>query len=327
VQAEAKYAPVYQRFGIKRGGLVEWKDGDNGATYAGNRVDYWTNTNGGISIAHTAVTPSNQIEVMDDLPLYDGYDYSLTPPAPAASAALDGKPRRRKLTVYVRTAANRYQTPDEYNDDGGAQVSNDPDGITVEWAGDEEGTRLVSDNSDKLTFTVGLRMPQRVRLGTAISGTVRTRRRISIPDMHLWIAHPGCIWDLDGANEDADGKPAKRVGVTTADLKWKILRDDRAALARAHYLAWEWYRSDSTRRSVSYSLRACGLLPSWTDLTGTAIPYPTMGKIIGTLKAAGETMRPITPVTQIEYDNATGVTSWATDWTELDGGAFGGARG
>ncbi len=321
VQAEDIYKPVLQRFGIART-LPAWKDGNNAATVSASRVDYWTNTIGNVINDHTAVTAAQDIEVMDDMPLYVGYDYSLTPPAPAASAELDGKPKRRKLTVYMRNADDRYETAGDWNS-GGAEIGNDSDGTTVEWSGDEEGDRSMDtdDKYQQITFTVGLRLPQRPRVASAISGDVRTRRVIRISDLHLWIAHPGCIWDLDGSSENTDGCQGRRVGGTIGTVPGKLLRDDRLALASAHYLAWEWYRSDSPRASVVWSLRCCGLLPSYIDLAGDAVAYPTMGKIVGSMYAGGDVMNPLTPITRIDYDNTTGVTTWHTDWEELDSGA------
>ena len=323
--AEAIYRPVLQYFGVKRVASLNYKNGDN----AGDaRADYWTSTDGALSIAHATVTAPQMIEVMDDLPIYEGYDLT----APAESAAKDGKPRRMKPLVLVRTTANRFILPKEYLESG-ARLDIDDDGIWCEWGGDEEnGTRAIRDTyvgtTDRtiteasLTLTIGLRMPQRVRFGSVIvSGAIRRRRTIRVPDLHLWVGHPGAIWDLDRSTENDDGCNAQRIGGTVGAIGGTILRDDRAALARIHYLAWEWYRSDSGRQSATWALRDCGLLPSWRDLAGTETPWPQLGQLATTLRAAGESHTLNTPISRVIYRNRDGVTEWSTDWMEFDYGA------
>jgi hypothetical protein len=238
--------------------------------------------------------------------------------------------------VLIRTAANRFILPKEYHD-GGAQLSIDEDGIWVEWAGDDgdvdadpparsitgtyAGVAERTITRASLTFTLGLRMPQRARLLSAISGTVRRRLTIRVPDLHLWVGHAGTIWDLDQSTLTDDGCNAKRIGGTIGAIAGKILRDDREALARIHYLAWEWYRSDADRKSASWALRSCGLLPSWKDLGGTARLYPRLGQIVTTMQASGQSYGVNTPISRVEYDNRTGQTTWHTDWAEFDYGA------
>jgi hypothetical protein len=322
--AEVIYRPVLQYFGVKREAATNYKNGDNAD---GARADYWTDADGLLSIAHDTVSAPQMIEVMDDLPIYEGYNLTV----PAESAAKDGKPRRMKPLVLVRTTSNRFITPKEYLE-AGARVDIDADGIWCEWGGDEEiGARSIRGTypgtSDRtiteasLTMTVGLRMPQRVRFGSAITDTPRRRRTIRIPDLHLWMGHPGAIWDLDRSTETDDGSNAKRIGGTIGDIGGTILRDDRAALARIHYLAWEWYRSDSGRRSATWAVRDCGLLPSWRDLAGTEIDWPRLGQVAKTIRAGGETYTLNTPISRVIYRNREGVTEWSTDWMEFDYGA------
>jgi hypothetical protein len=327
-QDEAKYRPVLQYFGLLRSAGGNYKNGDASAS---GRADYWTDEDGFITIAHTCVTAPSSIDVMDDLPIYEGYDYSVDPPVPAASAAQDGTPRRRKPVVLVRTTTNRFLADSDYIQ-GGAQMSVDRDGIWVEWAGDDDGFRSIRTEwpgvsaraitEDSLTLTIGLRMPQRVRFTSAVTiGDIRRRKTIRIADRHLWIAHPGAIWDLDATSYNADGSNAKRIGGTIGSIPGKILRDDRAALARIHAMAWEWYRSDADRLGATWAIRDCGMLPSWNDLSGTARTYPKLGQVVWELTANGDTHTIDTPISRVHYSNVDGATTWKTDWAEFDYGS------
>jgi hypothetical protein len=320
------YNRVFQYFGIKRSADVNYADGNNGVTVTAAYAEYRTDDAGAILQSGTSVCNPMTVEVMDDLPLYEGYSYTAMPPTPTDSSAVDGLPRRRKPDVYVRTASNRYITDEEFGD--GCNLSIDADGIWVRWSGDNLGLRRLDGTAiynsttidwEDMVLTIGLKLPMRVSLRSAISGTVRKRRVIRLPDLHLWIGHPGCIWALDTTSTTAAGDTAKRIPDTiTGSVVGSILRDDRAALARAHALAWNWYRSDSGRVSVHYELRACGLLPSFRTLAGDDTAYPQLGQVLSVLDAAGQTSSPGTPFTRIEYDNTRGVTRFDTDWTELD---------
>lgn len=326
VQAQAVYKPVLQRFGISRVADVAFKNGDGSGS---QQIDWWTTGDGLIYYPASSQTAPDSIEIMDDMPLYEGYDYSLATPAPVNSAAKDGTPRRRKPLVSMRAASGRFISDGEYME-GGAQVSVDDDAIWVEWPGEpwERNCRDIVDgvDEDSVTITMGLRMPQRVRCYSAVSGDVRRRQLIRIPDCHLWIGHAGAIWDLDGADVTDEGAAPKRIGGTFytvedgASTPGKLLRDDRAQIARIHAMAWAWYRSDSTRKSADWSVRCCGLLPSWRDLSGSAITYPRLGQIITTMQAGGEAHDIYTPISRVNYDNRAGSTRWHTDWMEFDHG-------
>jgi hypothetical protein len=321
------YNPVLQRFGLLRTAVFTYEDGNNGVTVTGQRGDYWTNAVGQTSISHTGVTAPEMVEIEDCLPLWEGYDYTSGNGTPSASATADGLPRMRPPLVLIRTTDNRYITPEQL-EDGGYQIKIDRDAIQFEFNADRDGDRRIRTTyasrtitEASLTFTLGLRMPQRPRIVSAISGTVRRRRTIRMDGCDLWVAHPGCIWALDLTSENADGYTAKRTtGTITTGVEGRVLKDDRATMARAHYLAWEWYRSDTSRCAVSYAIRDCGLLPTWTDISGTDRAYAKLGQMLTSLTAAGQTYTPNTPITRVEYDNGTGTTTWHTDWQELDYG-------
>lgn len=323
-RAQEVYKPVLQYYGLKREAGVSYKNGDGSGAQRG---DWWTTPLGVLTLPSGTVTAPDMIEVMDDLPLYEGYDYALSTPAPASSGSADGKPRRRKPLLLVRAASGRFLLPEDYLG-GGCQVSVDDDGYWAEWSG-SPGERNCRDgdaiDESSMTFTLGLKMPQRVRFAVSVAGTVRRRLTLRIPDCHLWIGHAGAIWDVDGSDVNYDGAAPKRIGGTiiTADgtVAGKLLRDDRAKLARIHYLAWEWYRSDSTRRAASWEIRACGMLPSWKDVSGTDILNPKLGQVITTMAAGGELYNLYTPVSRIAYDNRRCSTMVETDWMEFDHGA------
>jgi hypothetical protein len=328
VKKEDRFRPVLQCFGLLRTAGISYKNGDGAGTA---RIDWWTNADGYLYLPSPTVAAPEAIEVMDDLPLYEGYDYSGATPAPAVSAAADGKPRRRKPLVTVRVAAGRFKKANDFPTDasGGCQTSIDDDGIWVEWTESDAGKRNIVNeylgtDADSLTLTLGLRMPQRARF-VSTAGTARRKRTVRVPDLHLWIAHAGAIWDIDGSDTTDDGHAPKRIGGTMSYVSGttdgKILRDDRAKLAKIHYLTWEWYRSDSGRRSATWALRDCGLLPSWTDIAGTAQLYPKLGQVVKDIQAAGTTFDVKTPISRVTYDNDIGVTTWQTDWTEFDYGS------
>lgn len=332
-QENPLYSSVLTRFGLLRTPGYLYKDGDNGAQIAAVRGDYWTNGLGQATNEHAAVTAPESIEIEDSLPFWEGYNYATGVGVPVGgAAAVDGRPRMRAPMLMIRTTTNRYITPEDYDTEG-YQVKVDNDGICVEFSADKAGGRLIRGTyagvstrtitEASLTCTVGLRMPQRPRIVSAISGTVRRRRAVHMDGCDLWLAHPGCIVALDGTTENADGKtPVRPFNVLiTGNTYGRVLKDDRAAMARAHYLAWEWYRSDTSRYAVQYAIRDCGLLGTWTDLSGTAKTYASLGIMLTGLTAAGTTYAPNTPVTRVDYDNEAGVTTWHTDWQELDNGA------
>jgi hypothetical protein len=304
------YDSVYQRFGLSRSPTFLYADGNAGATVTAQRGDYWTNALGQLSITHAVATSPNMVEIADHLPLYSGYDYTAGVGKPSADAAADGIPNLRNAYILMRTASDTYEAPED-----GYTVHNDEDGMYIRFSGDEStGTRQLETTADNLTVSVGLLMPQRPRFYSAISGTVRRRKTIRIPGADLWIAHPGCIWDI------TDTGAAKRLTGNIGPIGGRILKDDRVTMARVHYLSWEWYRSDTSRYAVTYAIRDCGLLYDWTDLAGTAKQYARLGQCLTSLTAAGDIYHPNTPVTSIQYDNASGITTWHTDWQELDHG-------
>jgi hypothetical protein len=185
----------------------------------------------------------------------------------------------------------------------------------------------------RLSLTVGVYLPHHVRRASG-DANGRRRRTIRVPNIHLWLASPGAIWrvfsDVGTAAEAFGGlKVATKACASTypdgtGAHTPAILRDDRPALAQMHHLAWEWY--GQSRRTIKFAIRDL-CVGSFTDSVRGEIPYPKIGQTLDTVTMLGQVQTIRTPVTSISYDNATGVTYFGTDWTELDFGSIPVQRG
>ncbi|MBA3622965.1 MAG: hypothetical protein H0W48_00545 [Methylibium sp.] len=347
---DERWRPVYQLHRLPRDWTGAAGDGNNGAAVVITRADYRCNERGlivpptnppdavpGEDVdASTRATSPALIEVMSDLPLYDGYRYDTDPPTRWDGATERGSPNRRSPLIMARISADRYANLTERSGDFALGI--DTDGILVAETSDVgTGVRFFSDKAlghlvavypyTALTMTIGLRLPHRVRLYSGLSpasASCRRRATITLPDHHLWLAHPGAIWDIDGTTGSVSaGHPGKRQAAGASSTVPGILRDDRDALARAHAFAWSWY--GSRRRTVAWSLADCGLLGTYLAHKGLLaeggaddVEYPTLGQIVETLAANGQTYEINTPVTRIAYSHESGQTSWETDWNALE---------
>ncbi len=355
LRADERWRPVYQLYGLP----VTWGfvagDGNNAWTY---RCDYRC---GGDDTPISGVTYNGQIigdtilqggtqeatsllmtTLLDDLPMYEGWDYSAVTPVRWDAGNEASNCVRRPILKLLRISTptgGKYVKLESVLEQMQLRI----DGHDL-WLTDSRGTgngvRPISDttlqslgatySNTNLCFTVALRLPHRVRLYSGLPpddpGCTR-KATIYHPDHHLWLAHPGAIWDIDGsAGSEIVGRTPRRAACKGTPDAPGILRDDRSALARLHYLAWNWY--GTRRRTVTWALRCCGSLGTYDAFQGTEIPtdgsapssftYPTLGKTIDQLSANGETHVVNTPVTRIAYDNVTGITTWSTDWNELE---------
>lgn len=289
----------------------------------------------------TQATSPALIDVVDDLPIYAGYKYTTTA-VRRDGRAESGYPQRLPAQVYLRVDANTYLSL-SMAEDLGLTFKMSKAGILVYSQADQgDGTRQVSiideTNLDAaydynaLVFTYCVRLPHRVRFRSGLPPTdpnCKRRSTLYQRDHHLWLAHPGAIWALDAENGTlADGYPALRNACGGAVGTPGILRDDRTALAQLHALAWSWYGYH--RVNAQWSLRDCGFLLGFDAFTGivgtpidgamqpTFISYPILGQIVTFLKHNGGEDAINTPITRITYDNGTGLTTWYTDWCELD---------
>lgn len=351
---EERWRPVYQLHGLPYDWNGTLGDGNAGATVGLTRGDYRCN-NAGLIVAPTAppapgpgedvsyltqYTSPPLISIMASLPLYEGFKYNVTVPVRWDGVAESGDANRRPPLIMVRISANRYAKVQELAGNFALTIDNDGLHLT-ETSDDGSGARYFSDTTfgslaaefdyTSLVFTVCLRLPHRVRMYSGLPpADPECARRMLIQhgDLHLWLAHPGAIWDLDATTGSAAaGHTPKRGAANGSNLGGPgILRDDRSQLARLHALSWAWY--SEARRSAQWALRACGFLPSFLayidesepdfTLPATPVLYPKMGELVATLKTNGQAETLDTPITRIAYDNEAGVTRWETDWAALE---------
>ncbi len=327
-----RWKPVYQLHRLKRGFAMNLGDGNGGtqtdADYRCTDAGAVTTTAQSDAIGESA--PS-MIEVMDDLPLYEGYNYTGGPARydGQTAAAFSGTPPRREPMLLIKTDDDLYRRHTKLS--FSVQFKIMPDGLLVICSDDQEtGERKIGDEDDddlgslydynQLVITLGFRLPHRVRMA---NGNPKGARRMTIthPNIHLWLAAANAIWDLDDSAPDEGNYPAKRGATGTTPA---ILRDDRSALARLHAMATAWYRptppggTPSVIRNASWTLRCCGDIPSGTDYDGGGVVYPTCGKVVQYLYANGQKIELNTVVSGVAYDNTNGATTWTTDWQDLD---------
>lgn len=350
------FRPVYQLYGIPHSWEGKAGDHNNGKTVPMHRADYRCNDDGNILTPSVrsadgrgnnaiADTSPLEVQVMPDLPLLEGYIYKDGSNVPTRKDTLaeSGAPPRRPPLVLVRVGSDRYITGEMVDPPVGIHVSKD--GIYMAAPGDitqteayrvigTPGTSNLGSRYDNSTIgcTVGIRLPHHVRYattGTDRNGatlpadSIRRRRTITHNNIHLWLASPGAIWDLDSASrsDSVQGYKGLRKACGASTDKPGVLRDDRQALANLHALAASWYLHE--RRAARWGLKACGFLPNFTYADGNGgaggtTTYPTLGQLVTTIAAAGQTNVINTPITSITYDNESGETTWATDWAELD---------
>ncbi len=342
---EARYRPIFQLHRLNPAWRGYAGDG-NGGPIA--RVDYRCTKYGRVVTPDTASgseradpaviaeTSPLLVEILPDLPLYESYIYTGAAVARNDGAAESANPERRKLTGFVRIGAARFLEFDQLSG-GSVHMSVDGSAVWIVHSGDEGGgTRFFSSAStanlanaygyEKLVLTVGLRLPHRVRLASGDPNTSAERGKVYVPGAHLWLAAPGAIYDLDTSVGSASlGYGARRGAVGSTETLPGVLRDDRAGLAFIHALSWAWFGSDTTHRSASWALKACGFLPTFsaysgTEISGSAsdIPYPEIGEVVTTLTANGADNTLNTPVTRVHYDAERAVTTWSTEWNELE---------
>ena len=331
-----RWRPVFQLHRLKRGFTGNLGNGNGGGQASG---DYRCKDDGSISAELQDGTIGNSalsmIDVLDDLPLYEGYKYDSTPLRDDGQSAesFDGAPARRVAVAYLRdTTGDKFQPMASIGQPAGMKFL--PDGILLEVGDDQtSGRRFLSGSIsgvpiggsifNRVVFTVGLRLPHRIRMATGNPALAVKRMTITHPNIHLWLAHPGAIWSLDDAAGGATLVPKRNAGGGAPG----ILRDDRSALARLHALAASWYMPEvdllgavvsGSHRNASWSLRCCGDIPTGIDYDGGGVVYPTLGKVVTFLTANGQRNELNTPVSSISYDNTNGTTTWTTDWQDLD---------
>lgn len=331
--------PLWQLHGLPLGWDGTARDHNGGTAYP---ADFSCNDDGSLATSQTSgfkITSPILCRILPDLPLYEGYDYTTSSPkrkiGDQTTFDETSLPSRRPPLPLIRKASNRYITGDEVGSSGARSLSVQIRGHSLlVYSGSDRssGLRVIGAtatsglgslyNLSALGVTVGLELPHRIRRRTIRTGvaTDQVRRTVSVrlPDLHLWLAHSGAIWDLDTSGRNGDGSTGKRGAGGAAAEQPGYLRDDRDALSRIHAMACAWYLSP--RQTARWTLRACGMLPSFTaGLDGSeTITYPRMGELITSFSAGGQINTLNTPVTSITYRHTDGRTTWETDWQELD---------
>lgn len=245
------------------------------------------------------------------------------------------------------TIGNKYYTSQASEWQPTVSVQADGFTLTSQYFSDQ-GLRLLGDKAresalgsrmlgaafdvTRFAITLGLRLPHRARFAskanasgelTTVNGSLsdfRRRKRIEVPNLHLWLAHPGCIWDLDQNDIDpAHGWAPKRAAAGGTVGAPGVLRDDRARLAFYHTLASEWYLHP--RRRARWTLNRCGLMgQAITQMDGSVThqDFPGIGYMIGAINASGQAREVNTVVTAIDYDHQLQRTTWQTDYFDLE---------
>jgi hypothetical protein len=332
-RTEAKWSDVLQFHRLPRNFLCTVGDGNGGST---SRCDFRCSDAGQITTpSGTSDTSPASIVVIDDTPIFLGYNYESTPVRYDSStdAQYGGDPARMPWRYFIRTEAEKFLELKETGE--GFSVLKHPDGFHLSATRDKDGYRYFNAGTagnlnsayhyNKLVVTCAIRLPHRVRMANGNPNGAR-QKRIEYQGLHLWMAHPGAIWDVDSSSRtsSADGSPPRR-GASASATPAGVLRDDRAELARVHAISRVWWgvlpdteSFASMHRGASWSLKCCGDIPSSEDYDGGGLVYPTCGKVLRYLYANGQRLECNSPVSSYIYDNVSGISSWQSDWAELD---------
>lgn len=333
-RTEDKWADVLQLHRLKRSWLGSVGDGNGGTA---TRCDFRCDKNGAILTPTTTPdTSPAAITFLDDTPLFLGYDYTSTPFRydSATVAAYGGDPARRGPRYFIRTESEKFLEFKELSE--GFSMHRHPDGFHIAAARDSLGFRYFRADTagnlnsahhyNKIVVTCAIRLPHRVRMSTGSIETAKRKKTITHAGLHLWMAHPGAIWDLDSSARNAgQGAPPKR-GASASTSPAGILRDDRSELARLHGICKAWWGVTtpgvddfaSMHRGATWSLRCCGDIPSSEDYDGGGVIYPTCGQVVTHIKANGQRIEVNSPVSSFVYDNLAGISTWTSDWMDLD---------
>jgi hypothetical protein len=334
-----RWKPVGQRFGIPTGWIGNAGDGNGSAAPPALIMC----TDQGIIDTATSVGPLT-CRILPDMPILEGYSYAGATPARADGSSTTTEtsaPVRKAPLPLVRMSANVYDLADSA--DIGMTLRIQGSDIWLSAKDDEEnGERYFASTSGlspafaptAALVTVAIAsdaLP--VRFARAALGktetTARRRKTIRHADLALWYATSGAIYDIDSETPSGSGFAPKR-GACRTGTGTGILRDDRLALLSRHELACRWYglpdaagKPGESRRSASWSLRAFGLGGTFAivDENGKdagTVDYPTIGKCVQYLYTNGSKITLNTPITRVRYDHQNGVTTWSTDWQELD---------
>jgi hypothetical protein len=222
------------------------------------------------------------------------------------------------------TGVDKYL--DVQNEIGGVSMAVRFDGILLRGEGADQGVRYFSDityfgaryDYTKILFSITMQLPHRIRMAYGDPHSTRRLPSVYIPGLRLWITHPGYIKTLDYTSGSVSaGHPPVRPGYT------KVV-DDRDRLAFAVARLSSWYQQE--RRNCSWQLRACYAVPWYPDNgdgsgkadMGSPQTFTQIGQVVQAVQAGGTPWPINTPCTRIHFDAIKHVSTWVTDWSELD---------
>lgn len=316
LQAKAdRWRPVWNRHAL----WDEWEGLASAWTTA--RPAIWrTDDAGGLqNVPSTEFNPAD-LTILPDLPFLEGYRYHTATPEKADGAstgAETGAPTRRPAFVVFKLTGGGYEQGDT---SGNTVLRIDGTRIWIETGGDAEGGVRSTGPSDsphplsEVGCTVCMEMPSPVSMLSGNYTTAAALKSLTIPECHLWLAVTDTVCDLDTETDEGLGYAVRRAAANPdSTSRVCLIRDDRRRLSIAHGHASRWYLTEYPRKSCEWSIYGH---PLSDQQDGTA--WPTMGQIVSTMTAAGATSAAQTPVSRIDYDHETGMTTWATDWADLE---------
>lgn len=323
---EAKYDHVLTRYGIPRDWDLRCGDGHD---VSRTRIDYRCNDDGSIRVPDAEEgndTSPLIITIADRLPLYHGYDYTVSPVV-AIHGTPPGDLDRLPVGVWVRTSDSPERWVNAAKELGISVARREQD-LHISCAQDQGGIyrrigytdepSLHSRYSlDQMAILVALETSHRVRI--LVGEDNEKTKRIYVKDHHLWLAHPKAIIALDPATKSDGGYAPLRIG--TSDVV--ILRDDRDRLATIAHQAAVWYLR--RRFTATWTLRDIGFSDGWhpaledgLEDPDTLIPWPKLGDLVNTFSYSGREESLGTPITLVEYNHVAGTYTWATSWSHRD---------
>jgi hypothetical protein len=302
---------VYQTYGLDINNTPASDDGGDGSRT--RRADYRTDDNGDlvdpIDIGAVSDTPAATVNILPDLPLLAGYDYSGASPALVAA---DTQQRLKIQLFYRESDTSEVWIPLAAESGNRPNVTLDGPDLRIELPGATRFGELYPEGT--VLALLALEMPHRLRIKRVGRSPARNVKRIFVPGAHMHIAAPGSFYSVvNGA--------LQRFFTATPTTPYKI-RDDFFTLEYAAAIASRWYLQ--RRRTASWSLYCCGLNSGayLADENGeastTLTPWPKLGYVVLNILAGGITHAIDTPITRIDYDHIAGRTTWQTGWADRD---------
>ena len=311
--AAPQHAYVYQRHTIAHDKPC---DAGNGNTAAVLPYDYVCDDDGNIAPSIESTSPLSCVLMHD-----------MCVPNPCADQS-HGVVRDRARAFVNNGISDTYL--DVQQEIGGASLAIRFVGIFLLGHGADQGVRYFSHDGfvgamdgdigeyTQLVFSVTIALPHRIRMAIGDPDAVRKLPAVYMKGCRLWLTHPGFIRTLDFDSGDlATGHDPIRPGYT-------IVQDDRDRIAFAVARLATWYGQE--RRNASWSLRACYAVPWYPDLgdgSGAADlsspqTLPQLGSLPAAIAAGGVNWALNTPITRIHFNATKHLTTWFTDWSELD---------